>query len=417
MTSIAPADILRHTFNLEQSVNIERIEELKNFYRTALLDDVVPFWMSHGIDREEGGFLTCLERDGTPYSTDKPVWFMGRATWLFATLYRLVEPRDEWRDLARHGSDFLVKNCFDPRGKMYFAVDRTGKPLRMRRYGFSEVFGVLAFAELAGITDDEPLKARALELFDALEHLLTDPNLSEPKINPQTRPMKSLSPTMCMLSVADALTGLDSDPRFERIVSDSIEEVFRNFVRTDDGVVLETVAPDGSRVDAPEGRVMNPGHAIETAWFIMEVGRRRGDMQLVHRAARILDFSLERGWDETEGGLFYFIDVEGKPSPYLEHDMKLWWPHSEGLYATLLAYHLTGDSRYADWFERIHAWTFDHFPDPQHGEWFGYLRRDGSPTTTLKGSMWKGPFHVPRALMLCWRLLTEMASQPPNATC
>ncbi|HRX85646.1 MAG TPA: AGE family epimerase/isomerase, partial [Phycisphaerae bacterium] len=172
------------------------------------------------------------------------------------------------------------------------------------------------------------------------------------------------------------------------------------------------VGPDGGLIDAPEGRVMNPGHAIETAWFLLEVARRQGDDGLIDRATQILDWSMARGWDAQFGGLFYFIDVDGLPSPYLEHDMKLWWPHCEALYALLLAHHLTGRAAYAEQYERVHAWTMAHFPDPEHGEWYGYLHRDGTPSTTLKGGLWKGPFHVPRAQLLCLTLLEEMATSP-----
>jgi N-acylglucosamine 2-epimerase len=187
-----------------------------------------------------------------------------------------------------------------------------------------------------------------------------------------------------------------------------VTEVFEHFVRSEDATVRETVSADGSLLDTPEGRVMNPGHAIETAWFMLEIARRRDDRVLLGRALKVLDGSLARGWDAEYGGLFYFIDVAGLPSPYLEHDMKLWWPHCEALYATLLAHHLTGDEAYADHFQRVHDWTFAHFPDPEHGEWFGYLRRDGSVASTMKGGLWKGPFHIPRAVMLCHQLLERM---------
>ena len=363
--------------------------------------------MKHSVDRQAGGFFSCLERDGSVYSTDKAVWITGRATWLYATLHRLVEPRPVWLELARHGYDFLSRYCFDERGKMYFSVTRDGRPLRMRRYVFSEVFGVLALAALAMITGDEQIRQRAVDLFQSLVRCLKTPGLIEPKVDPRTRPMKSLSPLMCLLNVADTMLLLDDDPWYKQIIAEAIEEIFADFVQADDGVVLETVAPAGERLDTPRGRVMNPGHAIETARFLMEVAHRSGDQSLAKRAARILDWSFERGWDEQYGGLLYFVDVEGKPSAYLEHDMKLWWPHSEALYATLLAYRLTNDERYAEMYERVHEWTFDHFPDVEFGEWFGYLHRDGSLSTDLKGNMWKGPFHIPRSQLLCWKLLDE----------
>ncbi len=366
--------------------------------------------MAHGVDRQAGGFFTCLERDGQAFATDKAVWFVGRATWLYATLYRLVEPRPEWLELARHGYDFMIRHCFDDVGKMYFLVDRTGQPLRMRRYYFSEIFAALACAALAQVDDDPEIAQRARDLLATLDHVMHTPGVVEPKTNPDTRPMRSLSPAMCMLNVADALHDMEPEPRYDMMVSAAIDDVFRHFVRHDERLVLETVAPDGSFLDTLEGRTMNPGHAIETAWFILEVARRRRDTALIGRAVQIIDFSIERGWDHDDGGLFYFVDARNKPSPFIEHDMKLWWVHCEALYAALLAHHLTGEQRFADLFEKVHDYTFSHFPDREYGEWFGYLRRDGSPSTTLKGNLWKGPFHVPRALLLCWKLLDEMAA-------
>jgi N-acylglucosamine 2-epimerase len=324
---------------------------------------------------------------------------------MFATLCRMVEPRPEWLDLARHGYDFLTRHCFGPGGKMYFTVDRAGRPLRMRRYVYSEMFAAIAFAALAHVTGESEYRQRAVTVFDAMMKYLNTPDLIEPKVDPDTRPMKGLAPIMCVLNVADTMLLLGEDTaRYEKIIDDLAEEVFRDFVKAEDGAVLETVGPNGERLDNPDGRVMNPGHAIETAWFMMEVARRRGDKALAARAAPIIDWCFDRGWDEQEGGLFYFVDVEGKPSPYLEHDMKLWWPHSEALYATLLAWHMTGQEKYATYYEDVHEWTCSHLPDPEHGEWFGYLHRDGTVSLDLKGSMWKGPFHVPRAQLYCWRL-------------
>lgn len=384
-----------------------RLTQLREQYRAALLDDVVPFWMRHSVDRECGGFFTCLDRTGQVYGTDKPVWIMGRATWLYATLYRTVEPRPDWLALARHGYEFLTRYCFDPRGKMYFLVTRDGRPLRMRRYYFSEVFGVLALTALAQATGDDLIRRRAVGLFQTLVKALRTPGIIEPKIDPRTRPLKALSPLMCLLNVADTLRQLDDAPAYERLIDECAEEIFRDFVKDEDGSVLETVGPRGERLDEPDGRTMNPGHAIECAWFILDVARRRGDEALAQRALRIVDYALERGWDRTYGGLLYFVDVAGRPPTQLEHDLKLWWPHCEALVAVLMAWRMTGAERYARWFERLHDYTFAHFPDPEYGEWYGYLHRDGTVSTPLKGNQWKGPFHIPRALLYCERLLAE----------
>jgi N-acylglucosamine 2-epimerase len=123
---------------------------------------------------------------------------------------------------------------------------------------------------------------------------------------------------------------------------------------------------------------------------------------------QILEWSLEIGWDPQDGGILYFVDCDGKqPEPY-EWDMKLAWPHNEALYATLLAHHITGDEKWLTWYERLHAYTFSHFPDAKYGEWFMYLHRDGTVSSTVKGNMWTGPFHLPRMQLYCWKLLEEM---------
>ena len=377
------------------SLDPQRIAELSDLYRHTLLEDTIPFWERHGVDRECGGFFAYLERDGAVYGTDKPVWLIGRATWLFATLYHQVEPRPEWLALAWHGHEFLHRHCFDEHGKMYFSVTREGRPLRMRRYVYSEVFSVMAFAALARATQDDRVRQQAIDLFQSFIRQARRPGRVEPKVDPHTRPMKSLSPLMCLLCIADIMRDIDDDPRYEHIIDEVIAEILGDFVKSETRMVLEIVAPTGEPIDGPEGRMLKPGHAIEAAWFIMEVARRRGDQELIAQAAGILDWSFDRGWDQEYGGLLYCVDAAGKPPAMLEHDMKLWWPHCETLYSALLALHLTGQRRFAEIYELTHEWTFAHFPDALHGEWYGYLRRDGAVSSTLKGNLWKGAFHIP----------------------
>ena len=122
----------------------------------------------------------------------------------------------------------------------------------------------------------------------------------------------------------------------------------------------------------------------------------------------MLDWMWKRGWDEEYGGLLYFVDVYGLPVQEYWHDMKFWWPHNETIIATLLAFQLTGDEKYARWHKQVHDWSHSHFPDSEHGEWFGYLHRDGRLSGRLKGNLWKGPFHLPRMQLTCWQIVEEM---------
>ncbi len=215
---------------------------------------------------------------------------------------------------------------------------------------------------------------------------------------------------MIQVNTLQVLRQADPDPKYDSMIDSAIEELFRYFVHPERAALFETVGPDGELLlDLPEGRCINPGHAIETAWFLMEEGRRRGNRHLIERALPILEWSLELGWDKRDGGIFSFIDIDGQQPEQLEWDMKLWWPQTETIYATLLAHHLTGEKRYLEWFEKVLAYAIGHFPDSEHGEWFGYLHRDGTVALDLKGNMWKGLFHLPRQQLNCHLLLTEMA--------
>ena len=386
----------------------KQIRQLIPVYRDGLLNDTIPFWTEHAVDREYGGFLTHLDADGSVLSTDKPVWVVARFAWVLSRLYNDVERRTEWLDLAGHGVDFLLKHAFDSDGRCFFGVTRDGRPLRKRRYLFTETFVTIAFAEYAKATGDAKMRQRAIDLYRRIIMYHRTPGLLPAKVFPQTRPMKSHAMPMILLATTQVLRQVDDHPLYREVVDQSIHEVLNDFVHRDERALLENVGPNGERLDGPEGRLVNPGHAIETAWFLMEEGRHRDDRALISEAVQILEWSLKIGWDEQFGGILYFVDVEGKPPEPYEHDMKLWWPHLEAIYATLLAHHLTGEQKYLEWHTRVHDWAYAHFPDKEHGEWFGYLHRDGAISSTVKGTCWKGPFHLPRMQLYCWKLLEEM---------
>ncbi|MCX6135111.1 MAG: AGE family epimerase/isomerase [Ignavibacteriales bacterium] len=386
----------------------QRIEELLTLYRRTLLEDVVPFWLNNAIDRTHGGILNCLDRDGSVYNTDKAMWIQCRAVWTFSKLYNEVEQRPEWLDAARSGYEFITRHGFDSDGRMFFVVTRDGRPLRKSRYLFTETFGTIACAEYSKASGDQQALLKARETYRLVIDLYRNPGRLTPKVIPETRVTKAHAMPMILLATTQELRKVDDDPLYTAVADQALYEVLHHFMKPDRKALFEIVGPNGEMLDSPEGRCVNPGHAIETSWFMMHEALHRSDQSLLRSALDVLRWSLELGWDKEFGGIFSFIDVEGKPTEQLEWDMKLWWPHTEALYALLTAHHLTGDSLYEQWYERVHAWSFAHFPDPQHGEWFGYLHRDGSVSSQLKGSMWKGPFHLPRALLYGWKVLEKM---------
>jgi N-acylglucosamine 2-epimerase len=382
---------------------------LRTVYRDGLLNDVLPFWIAHSVDREYGGFTVALDRDGSPLDTDKGMWQQGRFTWLLATLYNTVEPREAWLELARHGLDFIQRHGFDDDGRMFFQVTRDGRPLRKRRYVFTEAFAAMAFAAYACAANDDEAATRAAELFRLYQRYTTKPGLIPPKVYDRTRPSRGIGASMIAINLAQVLRETIDDPSADATIDQAIDTIQRYFLKPELRVVMETVGPNGELIDHFDGRTLNPGHAIEAAWFILHEARYRdNDAGLIDIGCTILDWMWERGWDTDYGGILYFRDVFGLPVQEYWQDMKFWWPHNETIIATLLAYYLTGDEKYATWHQQVHDWAFRHFPDPEHGEWYGYLHRDGRISVPLKGNLWKGPFHLPRMHWYCWRLIEDM---------
>ncbi|MDP2982240.1 MAG: AGE family epimerase/isomerase [Candidatus Latescibacter sp.] len=390
-----------------------KITRLRQLYETTLFDDVIPFWMKYSPDREYGGYLTMLDRDGTPYGTDKYMWPQAREVWFFSTLCHTVEKRPEWLDMAKLGWDFIVKHAFHESGRSYFSFKRDGAPLTMPRQVFSETFIIIAAVRYALVTGDQEAARIARTLYKKVVEMAETPAAGSQKAILGARSMSAHNVPMILLNVTREMTLLDGDTaEFRDIADRCLEKVLKKHLHPERKLLFENVAPDGSlMLDIPEGRLILPGHAIESAWFLMHEGMARNDRSLIGKACDLTLWMLDFGWDIKYDGLLYFLDSEGFPPLPLEWDMKLWWCHNEALYALLLAHHLTGEKVYESWYDRVHEYSFTHFPDPVHGEWFGYLHRDGTVSHRFKGSTWKGCFHLPRHLLYCWQLLLKMEKE------
>ncbi len=386
---------------------MERLYEYKNKFSKTLFEDFIPFWEKFSPDPIYGGFLCGFDRDGELFFEDKSVWQQGRSLWMFSKLYNEFEKNQKWLEFARSGYDFINKYCFDENGHMYFKVTRDGKPLINRRYYFSEAFAIMGYAEFYIAVKDEEVKQRAVDLFKKMFHYYITPGCFPPKVNPKTRSVRTHSIVMIMLNVCQHMRKIDDSPIYNTIIDACISEITNNLVKEDEKALFETVGAHGERLNSPEGRLINPGHSMETAWFLMEEAALRKDAELMKKAIQITEWSFDIGWDKEMGGIFYFRDIENKPVLSLEWDMKLLWPHCEALIAFLRSYMFTGQEKYLDYFDRITEYIYAHFPDPGHPEWFGHLHRDGTPISYIKGSDWKGPYHNVRAFMQIIELLKQ----------
>ncbi len=376
-------------------------------YKTALLESVIPFWMRHS-QAEEGGYNTCLLSDGTVFDQDKFIWLQARQCWTFAMLYNKLEQRGEWLDMALHGARFLMKYGQNAQGAWYFSLAPDGKPLMQAYNIFSDCFACMAFAQLYQATGDIKYRDIAWQTFQQILERQENPKGKYNKAVSGTRPLKNFALPMILCNLSLELAFLLEPVQVEATMDRCIKEVMQNFYDEASGLTLENVGVDGQLSDTFDGRLLNPGHAIEAMWFIMDLGQKRQDQVLIEEAASRALKMLEWGWDDEYEGIFYFMDRKGYPPQQLEWDQKLWWVHLETLVALLKAYELTQQEVYWSWFEKVDRYSWAHFPDEVHGEWFGYLNRKGKILLSLKGGKWKGCFHVPRGLWQCWQVLERL---------
>lgn len=386
-------------------------KKLSEQYKHELLDKVVPFWLEKSQDLEHGGYFTCLDREGNVFDTDKFIWLQGREVWMFATLYNKVEKRQEWLDCAIQGAEFLKKYGHDGNLNWYFSLDREGHPLVEPYNIFSYTFAVIAFGQLSIATGNQEYADIAKRTFDIVLSKVDNPKGRWNKAVPGSRALKSFALPMILCNVALEIEPL-LDPAFMKQTIDTcIHEVMDVFYRPELGLIVEHLSTDGQLVDCFDGRLLNPGHAIEAMWFIMDLGKRLGRQDLIEKAVDIALNEANYGWDKENGGIFYFMDRLGHPCQQLEWDQKLWWVHIETLITMIKGYQLTGRQECLEWFNRVHDYVWSHFADPEHPEWFGYLNRQGEVLLPLKGGKWKGCFHVPRGLFQCWRILEDLAQK------
>ena len=377
-------------------------------YKEELEKNIMPFWMKHGFDRKNGGVYTCLNRDGSLMDTTKSVWFQGRFGWMTAYAYNHVCKNPAWLEASKSCCEFLEKHCFDKDGRAYFEVTEDGVGLRKRRYVFSECFAAIAYAEYSLASGDKAWAKKAVALFKRIRKFTANPKKWMPSKCEPVVQAQGHSLTMILINVANVLKQVSDDPALDAQITESIGLLTKYFIHPEFKALLETVGPKGEFIDTLSGRVINPGHCIETSWFLMDVAVARNDKALLKTALQILDWSWAWGWDKKYGGIISFKDCRNLPPQCYEQDMKFWWPQCETVIATAYAYKLTGNAKYMKWHKLAGEWAWKHLKDTRYPEWYGYLHRDGTVAQPAKGNIFKGPFHIPRMLVKAWELTKDL---------
>ena len=382
---------------------MEKLIDIRNRYYAEVNDNILPFWLEHGLDKKNGGIYTSLDRDGSLIESDKSVWFQGRALWIFSEAY-IRFGREEYLEAARIIVRFIDEHCFDSDGRMFFRVTDDGRPVIKRiRYFFSETFTIIGYASYSRASGDKSYAEKAYKLYENVKRIKSTPGILIPKFDPVVRPMRGHADSMILINVISELRKAVPD-KYDCLTAEldsEISDCMKYFIRPDLETVLETVGPDGELLlEHFEGRIVNPGHAIEGAWFIMNEGHERGIDKYIDTALSVLGWMWDKGWDsEYGGGIIQYRDALRKSLSEYHQDMKFWWPQTEAVIANLMAYRETGNDVYLEHFRLVDDYISAHFIDREYGEWFGYLHRDGTLATALKGNLDKGPFHIPRMYM------------------
>lgn len=384
-----------------------QIKELAIYYRKHLLEDIVPFWEERMLDPEYGGYYNCFDREGRLYNDVKCGWFVGRNMYTLSALYNNIGKRPGWLEAAGIGHKFLIEKAMAKSGRLNYLMARDGSVINGETSIFTDHFavkGLFEYIEASGSKEDIPL---AKSMFEALIRNVSDRTvLANECHDGRFRKHAVNFMTLIVAIEGKKLFGDEMKPIIDARLRDSLY----TFADDSEKAPLEYVSTEGKPLYQDGGRIIDPGHTMESLWFSMKEGVGRGDRSIIERAGEIVDWVIDRAWDEEYGGFYQNVDVfdatPQKPflsTRYIDIDVawsdKIWWVQAEALYTLALSAILTGNERHFKYFLKLHRYCKDYFSDPQYGEWYSMLRRDGSVLSDRKGFELKGFYHVPRCVM------------------
>ena len=395
----------------------EYFAQERDFYLDEMLQNIVPFWLKHARDEECGGYYVCLRRDGSVFDVDKvSTWGLGRIAWSFGYLYNNLRPEPEWLDMATHGIEFTRRHGFDESGHIYGSLTRGGRPLAGASDIYHDLFAAQAFAECWKATGDKEVLGTAKRLTFSIDELL-----DKPKTNPyrpyagSTRPMSVHPEYLILLETVQLLRDLDDDPRHDQIAAKCVDRILSLHYNEEARAVFELVSMDGSPLAPWMGRWVCPGHMCELAWMLIHEGEYRNRDELTAKGLRVADWAMEWGWDKENGGIPNDVNIDGeycmggRLSPYAP--LKLWWQMLEAIHANLIAYCTSQEPKFCERYEMVRDWSFEHFADPEYGEWYGILSPEGrlidggAKATDIKSCQ-----HTIRTFYQCYRLAQREAA-------
>ncbi len=400
----------------------KQLRQLLKQIREELLQENIPFWQERILDETYPGYLNCFDRRGRLEDDRKPGWFVGRTMYLFAALYNHIEPKEEWREIAKAGREFMKGSFYLGDGRFAHMMSRSGEVLEGATSIFTDHFAVKGLYEYI-----VACKEQAAEQDIAFARLLSETLFGNVR-RPDVLQAEGIEPgwQKHAINFMTLLVALESRAVFgnlyDDILQDCVKKSLYEFANDEYKAPFEYIGADGKPKPEGEGRLIDAGHTMESLWFSMRAGRECGHTTYIKRAETILDWVIARCYDETYGGFYQHVDVEktipqqrflvndyaGIPAAW---DDKIWWVQAEGLNALAMSALYNENERHYAYFLKLYDYVQNYFRDREVGEWYSILKRDGAVRSDKKGFELKGPYHVPRCLMQLTVLLKDYLSQ------
>ncbi|WP_080059313.1 AGE family epimerase/isomerase [Spirosoma aerolatum] len=399
-------------------------QKLSAQYQQALLRQVVPFWLKHSQDAQCGGYFDALTATGGVIEGDKSVAAQAQQTLAFSWLYTTFDGQTAWLDHARNGAMFLSQFAHDDQIHCYGQLDRRGRPVAPAADFTPDAYVVMAYVQLFRATGEDDWAMLAKQTFSSI-HQRRGINLQTHAISPEKyRQSRHLAEALTILKATVAMQPLLEEESWKQSLDAILQEIMHEFVDRRTDTLREYILTDGGFLNTPEGRRLNVGLTFQAANYLLDVYtesiRSKNAVtglitrKVISQVVAWCQQMCEQAWDETTAGLNQYIDFKGQPIVFPESQQKWAWVHAEALSALLKCYHHTHNADCLTWFQRIHDYTFQYFPDPKTTGWHLVIDTQGQPSIPVKAIPTVGCYSLIRCLTETAKLLPTC--EPLKAT-
>lgn len=417
------------------------ILSLRNEAENHLVNELLPFWITRMTDRVNGGFITHFDRNGNDTGEDeKSLIAQTRSVFTLSSAHREGYGEGKFKELARHGVDFLLDRMWDKEhGGFFWMVDRKGDVKIDRKIIYGHSFAIYSLSEYTLATGDPRGIEYAEKVFDLLQKYCVDTmyggywemfhrdwTLCGP--GSQGGDRKTLDVHMHLMEAFTTLfecTGRDVHRRklledIDLLTSRLIHPVYKTGIPQfyKDWTIAPQIkfdiiwgwdrfSEDGQKGNATDNTCY--GHNIEFTWLMIHALKILGIDPSGYRELfrTIFDHTVTNGIDFEYGGVF----VEGPHSGGVYDREKEFWQQAEALIGLLDAVIMFGDDGYWNAYKNVHRFVFDRMINKGVGEWYPLLNRRGEPVWTHMSHSWKVNYHTVRSMIQSIKRLNRLLDE------